>query len=205
MDRYTELYAWIVHSFGESEFSIGEFRATFPTPQAPKIIHDLVEQGYLERVKRGIYRAVKPESLVKNVVKASGKDVLEFAERKYAYCKSNAVAIWTDGYYWTGFTKGFKPRHIKVREKDLGYWQKFFKEHDVDYALEWESRTLYGVVYILHPEDDFEVEEKNGFKVIPLEEVVSYCLENELSYAPALEYLDEHYNIGYKAKESLKT
>lgn len=205
MDRYTELYAWTVHSFGEREFSIDEFRATFPTSQAPKVIHDLAGQGYVEKVGRGIYRAVKPEALIKKIVSAGEGDVLEGAKRKYAYCESNAVAIWTDGYYWTGFTKGFKPRHIKVREEDMPYWQEFFRGHGVNYALEGQNRTLYGVVYILHPEEDFEVEEKNGFKVIPLEEVVSYCLEHELSYAPALEYLDERYRIGYKARESLTT
>ena len=205
MDRYTELYAWIFHSFGEEEFSIDQFRATFPTSQAPKVIHDLVEHGYLERVRRGIYRAVKPGTLIESVVRSGGEDVLGEAERKYAYCGSNAVAIWTDGYYWTGFTKGFKPKHIKVRETDLDYWKRFFRGHGCNFVLEGESRTLYGVVYILHPEEDFEVEEKNGFRVIPLEEVVSYCLENELSYSPALEYLDERYDIGCRSRESLAT
>ncbi|MFQ6116988.1 MAG: hypothetical protein ACE5LQ_01840 [Candidatus Bipolaricaulia bacterium] len=205
MDRYTELYAWIFHSFGEAAFSIDEFRATFPTSQAPKVIHDLVGQGYLERVKRGVYRAVRPGRLIESVVRAGRGDVLEEAERKYAYCGSNAVAIWTDGYYWTGFTRGFNPRHIKVRERDLDYWEEFFRKHARTYAVEGESRTLYGLVYILHPEEDFAVEERDGYKVIPLEEVVSYCLENELSYSPALEYLDEHYDIGYRRREALTT
>lgn len=202
MDRYTELYAWVIHSFGEEEFSIDQFRATFPTSQAPKVVHDLGEQGYLERVARGVYRAVRPDRLIETVVSSEAEDVLEKAEAKYAYCQSNAVAIWTDGYYWTGFTKGFRPRHIKVKEQELGYWQEFFREQGANCAVEGQSRTLFGVVYVLHPEHDFEVEEKNGFKVVPLQEVVDYCLERELSYAPALEYLDEKYGIGYTARES---
>ncbi|MEA3312279.1 MAG: hypothetical protein U9Q76_08695, partial [candidate division WOR-3 bacterium] len=182
--------------FDDEEFSLDEFRATFPTPQAPKVIHDLITQGYLERVSRGNYRTVEPRNLIHRLTRPQKGDILKEASREYAYCASNAVAIWTEGYYWTGFTKGFKPRHIKVKEADLDYWERFFKGKGVHFAVEGESKTLYGVVYILHPEEDFEVVYKDGLKVIPLEEAAAYCLARELIYQPALEYLEQRYEIG---------
>lgn len=213
MKGYDELYAWIYHVFSDGEFSIDEFRATFPSPQAPKVIYDLIAQGYLERVNRGSYRAVEPRSLIDRLTRPPKEDILKEASKEYAYCASNAVTIWTEGYYWTGFTKGFKPRHIKVREADLNYWRRFFKGEGVRSVIEGESKTLYGLVYILHPEEDFEVEYKDGFKVIPLEEVVAYCLARELVYQPALEYLDGRYDIsrlisrkareGYRKREAI--
>jgi len=36
-----------------------------------------------------------------------------------------------------------------------------------------------------------------------LEEVLDFCLEREIGYEPALEYLDEKYGIGYTRRESL--
>ncbi|MBI1744410.1 hypothetical protein HYR54_15275 [Candidatus Acetothermia bacterium] len=207
MNQYTEMYAWIRHSFGDAPFSIDSFRSVFPTSQAPKVIHDLVREGYLHRTDRGVYRAVKPHELVDGIVQRDykAKDILRQSEKKYAYCESTAVSIWTEGYYWTGFTKGFKPSHIKVRQRDLPHWQDFFERHHVRFALYDESKTLFGYVYILHPARDFRVANKDGSWAVPLEEIVEFCLENEMSYQPALEYLDEHYGIGYKQRAFIHT
>ncbi len=207
MNRYTELYAWIRKSFGEDSFDIDAFRSTFPTSQAPKIIYDLVDQGYLKREKRGEYRAVDPKSLVNNIVESGSEaqEVIKDSRKKYAFCDSTAVSIWTSGYYWTGFTKGFKPLHIKVLKDDLSYWKSFFKKHRANYSLPDESKTLYGFVYMLHPEESFDAVDKNERKVISLGEVVDFCSENEISYQPALEYLDKEYDIGYKKRVSVDT
>ena len=130
MKEYTELYAWIWHSFREEPFSIDSFRATFPSPDSAKVLHDLAKKGYLKRIKRGLYKALKPNEWIEKITKENtGKDnILDEAVKKYAYCESTAVPIWSNGYYWTGFTRGFKPKHIKVEEQDLTYWKNFFRE-----------------------------------------------------------------------------
>lgn len=133
------------------------------------------------------------------------KDVMKEAERKYAYSHSTAVTIWTSGYYWADFTKGFKPIHIKILKVDLPYWVDFFARRKTRYSLPDENKTLFGSTYILHPAKDFEVIEKKDRIVIPLEEVVKFCLQREMTYQPALEYLDEKYEIGYKERATLKT
>jgi hypothetical protein len=124
----------------------------FPTSQAPKVIHDLAVKGYISRVGRGSYRLTEPGDFVRNI---SGKEqddrVLDEIEMDYALCESTAVAIWTDGYYWTGFTRGFRPVHVAVNERDLDGWKAFFKRKRVRFAVEGDSKTLFGKVYVLHP------------------------------------------------------
>lgn len=204
MDKYTELYAWIWRTFQREEFSIDQFRFTFPTSQAPKVIHDLVKKGYLQRTGRGIYKAIEPEDFIQGIVENEmDYAFLEKAGKNYAFCENTAVSIWTDGYYWTGFTRGFKPVNLAVRGKDLRFWKDFFRKKGISYALEGENRTLYGQVYVLHPKRQFKSVRKNGLMVVPLEDVVSFCLERELTYEPALEYLDEKYGIGYERREAL--
>jgi hypothetical protein len=206
MDRYTELYAWIWEAFRREEFSIDQFRSTFPISQAPKVVHDLVKKGYLERTGRGMYKAVEPEEFIHGIAdNETDYAFLEEAGKDYAFCESTAVSIWTDGYYWTGFTKGFRPVHVAVRERDLAFWKGFFRKKGVSHTSEGERRTLYGQVYVLHPRERLRFVRKNGLRIIPLEDVVSFCLERELAYEPALEYLDKKYGIGYSVRQALGT
>lgn len=202
MDKYTELYAWIWKAFGKESFSIDQFRSTFPTSQGSKVAHDLVKKGYLKRMGRGIYGAVEPNAFIEGIAEAEADyGLMERAGKEYAFCESTAVSIWTDGYYWTGFTKGFRPVNAAVRKRDLAFWKKFLRKMGVKYALEGESRTLYGQVLVLHPRQELTCVKKDGLKVIPLDEVVQYCMKHELVYEPALEYLDQNHGIGYRKRE----
>lgn len=206
MDRYTELYAWIWKAFGRGTFSIDQFRSTFPTSQGPKVTHDLVKKGYLRTVARGVYEVVEPADFIERI---AGQEVdlglLERAGREYAFCGSTAVSLWTDGYYWTGFTRGFRPIEVAIWKKERAFWRKFFKRMGARFVFEGESRTLYGPVYVVQPRERLAFTEKDGVKVVPLDEVVEFCLRHELIYEPALEYLDQKYNIGYKKREQLAT
>jgi len=197
MNRYLKLYSWMWNAFGNREFGIDEFRAVFPCPQPAKVMHDLIRLGYVKGVSRGNYTIVPPKKFAESMVEDNLKqiDVLKDAKKKYAYTDSDAVRIWTDDYYWTDFTAGFKPVHIKVLERDLEYWGRFFRERDVEFAVEGESKTLFGLSYILHPEKNFKVEKRKEMPVIPLSEVVEFCRKNELTYRPALEYLDKKFAL----------
>ena len=197
MNRYTKLYSWLFNTFENKTFTINDFRMTFPSSQPTKIIHDLIKLDFMKRVKRGKYKIVQPKDFVKTIIKENldKEDILKHAERKYAYSDSTAVKIWSDGYYWTDFTKGFKPVHIKVLKKDLDYWNDFFKTNDVEYVFENEHKTLFGLTYIVHPVDTLKTELKDDAPVVPLEETVKFCKENEFIYRPALEYLDKKYDL----------
>jgi hypothetical protein len=205
MDKYTELYAWIWKAFGREIFSIDQFRSTFPTSQGPKVIHDLVKKGYLRRVSRGVYQAIEPDEFVEKISEVEADyGLLKSAGKDYAFCDNTAVSLWTDGYYWTGFTRGFKPVNVAVRKKDLDFWKNFFKRTGIKYALSGESRTLYGQVYVLHPRGNLDYTEKEELKVVSLDEVVSFCLKHTLAYEPALGYLEKRYRIGYRSREQMR-
>lgn len=198
MNRYTKMYGWLYNTFGNSTFTIDDFRMIFPSSQPTKIIHDLIKLDFMRRKKRGKYQIVKPEEFVKKIVKENleKRDILKKAGKKYAYTDSTAVNIWTDGYYWTDFTRGFKPVHINILKKDVKYWIKFFSENDAEYVLVGENKTLFGLTYILHPKEKFTVDTKNGNSIVPLKEIVEYCQKNIILYRPALEYLDKKYHLG---------
>lgn len=197
MGKYMKLYGWMYEAFRDDEFTIDDFRAVFPSSRPCKVMHDLIRLNYVNRIKRGKYRVMAPDKFVERIVGENLKqeDILKNAMKKYAYCDNDAVNIWTDGYYWTGFTAGFKPIHIKVLEKDINWWKNFFRKNDAEFSRAGESKTLFGLSYILHPEKRFRIEKKDGIPVIPLEEAIEFCKKNELAYRPALEYLDDKYKL----------
>jgi hypothetical protein len=204
MDKYTELYAWIWKTFERETFSIDQFRSTFPTSQAPKVVHDLVKKGYLKKLGRGVYEALEPSEFIGKIAeREEDLEILNKAGKDYAFCDHTAVSIWTDGYYWTGFTRAFRPIHIAIRKKDRVFWLNFFKKTAIKHVFKGEKKTLYGQVFILHPKEILTYTVKEGMNVIPLKEVVEFCLKHELIYEPALEYLDEKYGIGYIRRERM--
>ena len=191
------MYGWLYNSFENKTFTIDDFRMIFPSSQPTKIIHDLIKLDYMKRVKRGIYKVVQPNDFVKKIVKENLKkeDILKKSNKKYAITDSTAVSIWTDGYYWTDFTKGFKPIHINILKKDIKYWDSFFRQNDTEYVFEGKNKTLFGLTFILHPKEKIETENKNGNYVIPLKNIITFCQKNMYLYRPALEYLDKKYNL----------
>lgn len=199
MNRNIKIYAWICEVFGSQKFTIEEYRAVFPSNQTAKVLFDLTKLGFTIRLKKKVYVAVKPEKLIRKIAEESGKHerLLEQAGKKYAYCGNDAVKIWTEGYYWTGFTKGYKPIHIQVLKSDKKYWKKFFGGNAAEFAIEDEakSRALFGIIYILHCVEKIETESKGGIPVMPLAETVEFCRQHELAYFPALEYLNEKYKL----------
>ena len=208
MNRNIKLYAWLYEVFGLRDFGTGEYRVNFPSKQAPKILFDLVKIGFLVKVRRGIYRVVEPEQVIKKIVEenSNAENVLKISERKYAYCGSDAVNIWTDGFYWTGFTKAYKPRHIKILKSDRKYWISLFKKNNIDFVFsgKLETRTLFGVIYVLHPVDKLSVVNKDSEPVAPLKETIEFCKENILAYSPALEYLDNKYKLRLGLKREVE-
>src|SRR6266508_2776518 len=118
---YEHLYAWTIAAFGGEPFDIGAFRQTFPSPDAAKVLSDLRRLGYLESTGRGAYRIVGPERRLRALVEDEerGFGLPGRSDLPHAYCDETAVTIWTDGGYWTGFTRGFRPLHLRVSGKDL--------------------------------------------------------------------------------------
>jgi hypothetical protein len=192
------MYAWVIEAFGTREFDIDQFRASFPSPSPKKVLSDMNRLGYLERVRRGRYKLVAPQDVFKRVVSA---DLSELATAKeaglpFAYADSTAVTIWTEGQYWTGFTKGFRPVHIKILAGDADAWRRFFRRRGMRSASPGERRTLFGVTHILHASDEVAAVDVGGDPVVPLEEVLEFCRRREATFRPAMEHLDRRYGLG---------
>ena len=204
MNKNIRIYAWLHEVFGNNSFTIDEYRAVFPSNQATKTLFDLVKLGFIIRIKKRIYKTIEPSEFIKKIVEDNSKAgyILQRAAKKYAYCDNDAVIIWTEGYYWTGFTKGYKPIHIKVLKSEIKYWTNFFRKNLVEFVFENElkSKTLFGVIYILRPVNSMVVEIKNNSPVIPLKETIEFCRQNELAYSPALEYLNDKYKLNLLIK-----
>jgi len=191
MNRYMELWGWVCEVFGDQAFTIDQFRAEFPSPDPAKVVHDLVKLNLITRVQTGTYKPASPLDFSRMMVKQSmsKEKLLGSAPAPFAYSHDDAVRIWTDGYYWTGFTAGYKPVHIEIRNADARLWEEFFRSNNAAYAFEGDRKTLFGLVFILHRVPEVHSETSDGVPVIPLARVMEYCLETRGTYEPAGTYL----------------
>ncbi len=197
MNRYMELWGWVCEVFGEQALTIDQFRAEFPSPDPAKVVHDLARLKLIARLETGVYKPAPPIELPRRMVEESmsKEKLLDSAPYPFAYSHDDAVRIWTDGYYWTGFTAGYKPVHIHVNKTELEQWRGFFQRNQADSAAEEDRKTLFGLVFILHPVPRVQSNTVNGVPVIPLSDTLDYCRERIHTYAPALEYLRRKFHL----------
>jgi len=196
-DLWAVLWSW------RREFTVAEFRSTFPSPSPNKVLHDMAKKGLLEKVGWGKYRVNSPKEYLE--MRFNVKDAYELireAAMDYAFMGPDAVFFWTKGGYNVDRFFAFYPIHLKIRKDDLESWERFFKSEGRRFHVNGKPirRTLFGTFYVLYPEDKFRAEEVEGFKVVPLDETIEFCRRNIYSYEPALEMLDEMYGLGLGAK-----
>jgi len=198
---YHEL--WNVLWNWKKEFSAREFSSAFVSPDPNKVLHDMTRKGLLVNVGWGRYRVNSPEEyLAKKTNVPEGYELVKQAAMKYAFTGPDAVFFWTKGGYQADRFFGFYPIHVLMKKTDLTNWKDFFRSKGKMFYVKDEpvKQTLFGVFYVLYPRVDFEMDRVEGFNVIPLKETVVFCEEKIYSYEPALEMLDEMYNLGLKAR-----
>jgi hypothetical protein len=198
---YHEL--WNVLWNWKKEFTVREFSSIFASPDPNKVLHDMVRKGFLERVGWGKYKVSSPEEyLTKRTNIGRSYDLLNEAGMHYALTGPDAVFFWTKGGYQVDRFFGFYPIHLKVEKEDLKKWESFFSSRRQRFHVKDQQirQTLFGLFYVLYPEVNFRTEEVNGFRVIPLKETVEFCQKNIYSYEPALEMLDDTYDLGLNVR-----
>jgi len=194
----TYLDLWLALTAWKREFRASEFRAAFPSPDPEKVLHDMARLGFLERIGWGRYRVRSLDELKRhrfNIPKAY--EFLKSSSLEYALTGPDAVLLWTKGGYDVGRFIGFYPIHIKVLKDELGKWKAVIRKEGYRHVVMGKemAETLYGVFFVLYPGERLSYVELEGLKVIPLDETVNFCLKNIYSYQPALELLDEMYNL----------
>jgi len=198
---YYEL--WNILWNWKREFTVREFSSVFASPDPNKVLHDMVKKGLLEKSGWGEYKVNSPEEyLAKRIDVSRAYYLLSQVDMKYALTGPDAVFFWTKGGYQVDRFFGFYPIHLKVRKNDLKRWKVFLSSEKQRFYVKDQPvrQTLFGLFYVLYPEVDFKTEEMNGFHVIPLKETIDFCQRNIYSYEPALEMLDEMYNLDLKVR-----
>jgi hypothetical protein len=163
----------------------------------------MARKGLLERAGWGRYKVNSPEEyLAKKMNISEGYELVKRAGLKYAFMGPDAVFFWTKGGYQVDRFFGFYPIHVLVRKADLNRWKGFFRSEGKVFWVKDSpvKQTLFGVFYVLYPRVDFDLEQVEGFNVVPLKETVDFCLQNVYSYEPALEMLDEMYGLGLRIR-----
>lgn len=198
---YYEL--WNILANWRKEFTATDFSSTFPSPDPRKILHDMSKKGLLERTGWGRYKVNSPqEYLAKRSNVSQAYDLLKKADMEYSLTGPDAVFFWTKGGYQVDRFFGFYPIHLKVKKSELKRWIKFFSSEKKRTHVEGQpvKETLFGLFYVLYPEANFRTKKIGGFRVDQLEDTVEFCRRKIYSYEPALEMLDEMYDLGFKVK-----
>lgn len=202
---YSEL--WAVLGNWRKEFSSREFARTFYSPDPNKVLYDLARKGMIERVGTGRYRVRSgSEYVFRKYDAAKAYDFLRKTELPYALTNVDAVYAWTHGGYNTDRFFGFYPVHVRVAKNDLPKWREMLAERGWKSILSGEDsrETLFGLFFILYPEEKIKAEKVESLKVDPLSDTVKFCNDNIYAFEPALEMLDEEYrlNLGAKYRET---
>ncbi|MDY6788519.1 MAG: helix-turn-helix domain-containing protein, partial [Candidatus Nanohaloarchaea archaeon] len=136
--------------------------------------------------------AEKFESLAQALVsrKLELKDAYllpNFSGLKYAYCKTDAVFVWTKGGYQIGRSKKEYPIFIQILEDDLEEWKEFFQRFSVEFNIGERGGT--GIYFVLYPVDSFETEWVENAQVVPLEDTMDWAEKYKYNFQPAIEML----------------
>ncbi len=125
-----------------------------------------------------------------------------FSGMRYAFTKIDAVFIWTKGGYQIARSKTDYAIFIKILEKDLSQWKDFFEGFNIQYNI--KKRGGNNIYFVLYPVKDFESDWVENASVETLQKTIDWAKKYELNFQPALEMLDEIYDIGldveYKEK-----
>ena len=112
---------------------------------------------------------------------------------EYIFTSIDAVFIWTKGGYNIGRSKNSYPIFINVLENDKTEWQKYFSKLNIRYTLKNERKK--GIYFVISFSGAVEKEYCEGVPGLPLAKTVEWAKKYSFNFQPALEMLDEMYNL----------
>ncbi len=199
MNMRLKVYAYLWKLFGERQFSVNDFAQSFESGNPRKFLSDLAKDDLVKRIKRGVYAAIKPEAVVESALddEKAFYDLPNESGMKYAFARKDAVLIWSDGYYWTGFKQCTYPIHLQVKNSDLKKWKKFFNNHGISAVTidEKTNQTIAGVLFVLEPVKKVSAVKNGKYFVMPLTNTLEFCKANIFEFEPAIEYLNRKYKL----------
>lgn len=122
-----------------------------------------------------------------------------FARMDYRFSKTDAVYIWTKGGYQIGRNREDYPIFIDVYSEKIEEWEEFFHGFGVETSV-GERTEREGIHYVLYPRDEMEIGRVESASVMPLDETIEWAEEYRANFQPALEMLDEMYELDLGAE-----
>jgi len=111
----------------------------------------------------------------------------------YAFTNIDSVFIWTKGSYNIGRSKASYPIFIEVLEKDKNSWEKFFLRLNIKYTFRNERKK--GIYFVVLLSERIEKEYCEDIPVLSLSKTVEWAKKYSFNFQPALEMLDDIYNL----------
>jgi hypothetical protein len=154
-----------------------------------KIFSLLLGCGWIKKKSRNRYVCISPETAVKRLLDLRVPSIIRDAERPYAFTGSSAIEIWSD-YSYVQRSIEKSPYFIEISKKDLDYWKGFFRKNNISFYV--GKGTTIGEYVVLKPVGRLRFTEKDGYKVIPLSDVVELAKANEI-YLYQYNYMRKKY------------
>ncbi len=177
-----------------------------------KWVSELEKIGALKRKKQEVY-INKNNSFYREAMKFIKKSLYNlsltdayllpnFTGLNYIFIGIDAVFIWTKGGYNIGRSKISYPIFIEVLEKDKDDWQRYFSKLNVKYTFRNERKK--GIYFVISVSKKIEKEYCEQIPVLPLAKTIEWAKKYRFNFEPALEMLDDMYNlkIGIKYAEA---
>ena len=133
--------------------------------------------------------------------------VPQFGDWPFAFTRIDAVYVWTQGGYQVGRDPNDYPLFVAVQEQDIDAWETFFDSFGLPVASERQPRDeLTGPIQVvLEQRPSLDVEDVEGYPVIPREETIDYMRDHYAQFQSALAMLDRMYedlDLGIAYRES---
>lgn len=120
-----------------------------------------------------------------------------FSGMEYRFSKTDAVYHWTKGGYQIGRNRRDYPIFIDIMTTEISDWQNFFDRFGLVTSIEERvQEDDPGIYYVLFPRKGFESTRVGNASITPLDETVDWAGEFATNFQPALEMLDEMYDLG---------
>jgi len=111
----------------------------------------------------------------------------------YIFTGIDAVFIWTKGGYNIGRSKNSYPIFIEILEKDKNAWKKYFSKLGLTFTFKNERKKE--IYFVISFSKTIEKEYCENMPVLPLAKTVEWAKKYSFNFQPALEMLDEMYNL----------